>query len=200
MTKSRHSLIEDICAMIVGALITSVGITILRNGGIMTGGTAGLALLVHYALGLPVAVSFFALNLPFFFLGYWKMGAAFTVKSVCAVTLVSLLTSAHATFLHPGTLDSTYAALMGNVLLGVGILILLRHQISIGGVNILSLYLAEKSGFKLGYVQLAIDSLILLSSLSMLSPFIFVSSLAGAAILNMILAMNHRHDRYQVAR
>ena len=89
-----------------------------------------------------------------------------------------------------------YAALAGGTLTGVGLLILFRHRTSLGGINILALYLQERYGFRAGYVQLAIDVVILFASSFVLEPENLALSLAGAAVLNLVLATNHRPGRY----
>ena len=45
-------------------------------------------------------------------------------------------------------------------------------------------------------MQLAIDALILLASLALLTPSAWLLSLAGTAVLNLTLAINHRPGRY----
>ena len=43
-----HSVIEDILAILTGTLFVSLGIALFNQAGLLTGGTAGLAFLVHY--------------------------------------------------------------------------------------------------------------------------------------------------------
>ncbi len=52
-------------------------------------------LLIHYATHLPFGVVFFVINLPFYWLSVRRMGAAFTLKTFCAVGLVSLFSDLH---------------------------------------------------------------------------------------------------------
>ena len=57
---------------------------------------------------------------------------------------------------------------MGGCLIGLGMLVLFRHRASLGGVNILVLYLQDRHGWRAGYVQLAIDGAIMLLALALL--------------------------------
>jgi uncharacterized membrane-anchored protein YitT (DUF2179 family) len=103
--------------------------------------------------------------------------------------------------LHPaalGTLDidPVYGVLGGNLLAGVGLLILFRHQSSLGGFNIMALLLQEKLGWRAGYVQMVLDVAIVLSSLALVPPLLVLLSAAGATLLNLVLALNHRPGRY----
>ena len=50
------------------------------------------------------------------------------------------------------------------VLIGVGLLILFRHRASLGGFNILCLWLQERYGLSAGKIQMGMDCSIVLSS------------------------------------
>lgn len=122
----------------------------ISPGRCLTGGTAGMAFLIHYATHLPFGVVFFVINLPFYWLSVRRMGAAFTLKTFCAVGLVSLFSDLHGYFIHVDRLNPYYATLFGNIMVGIGFVVLFRHKASLGGVNILALYLQDKSGIRAG--------------------------------------------------
>jgi len=54
-----HSLFEDILALLIGAIFVSLGIAMFNQAGLLTGGTAGLAFLIHYATKIPFGMAFF---------------------------------------------------------------------------------------------------------------------------------------------
>lgn len=103
--KLTHTWLEDALALLFGTLMISFGIILFRQAGALTGGTAGMAFLIHYATHLPFGVVFFAINLPFYWLSVRRMGAAFTLKTFCAVGLVSLLSDLHGYFIHVDRLN-----------------------------------------------------------------------------------------------
>jgi len=63
-------------------------------------------------------------------------------------------------------------------------------------VNILALFLQDRYGIRAGKLQLGVDLVILLASLFLVSVPALLGSILGAAALNMVIAMNHRPDRY----
>ncbi|WP_455275343.1 YitT family protein [Ralstonia thomasii] len=195
-TIARHSALEDVLAIVTGTLFVSLGITLFKQGGLLSGGTAGVAFLIHYATSLPFGVVFFTINLPFYYLAVRRMGWRFTLKTFCAVALVSWLSEVHAHFVHLGTLNPLYAGVIGGTLMGVGLIVLFRHQASLGGVNIVALYLQDKYGIRAGKFQMAVDVGIVLASLFVVSPIALVASLVGAVALNLSIALNHRPGRY----
>lgn len=90
----RHSLFEDAQGLVTGTLFVALGLVLLRQAGLLTGGTAGIAFVLHYATGWRFGPLFFAINLPFYWLAWHRMGARFTIKTFCAVALLSLLSEA----------------------------------------------------------------------------------------------------------
>lgn len=192
----KHTPLEDIQALLIGTLLVSLGVTMFGKSSLITGGTAGLAFLMHYATGITFGKLFFLINLPFYWLAFRKLGLAFVLKTFTAVALLSVFTEFMPLVLHIDRIDPFYAAAAGGALLGVGLLVLFRHRASLGGLNILVIYLQERFGWRAGLVQLGFDALILLGSLSVISAASVAISLIGAAVLNLTLAINHRPGRY----
>lgn len=194
--RTAHTKPEDILAILTGTLVISFGVMLMKQSGTLTGGTAGLALLVHHGIGVPFGVVFLLLNLPFAYIAYKQMGAGFLIRTFLAIVLVSFFTEFHGRFIEIGALNPFYAAVLGGVCMGLGFLVLFRHRTSLGGFNILALYLQNRFGIRAGNVQMALDLIILVGSAFLISPPLLVASIIGAAILNLILTMNHRPDRY----
>lgn len=195
-TLQRHSLFEDVQALVTGTLFISLGVVLFNRTGLLTGGTAGLAFLVHYASGISFGKVFFVLNLPFYWLAWRRMGRAFTIKTFVAVALLSVLAEWHPLVVRFEALDPWYAAVMGGLLMGAGFLMLFRHRASLGGVGILALYLQDSRGWRAGRVQMVIDCAIVATAFATVEPMRVVYSLAGAVALNLILAINHKPGRY----
>jgi uncharacterized membrane-anchored protein YitT (DUF2179 family) len=196
--KLAHTWLEDALALLFGTLMISFGVIMFRQAGALTGGTAGIAFLIHYATHLPFGVAFFLINLPFYWLSVRRMGMQFTLKTFCAVALVSLFSDLHGRFIHFDQLNPYYATLFGNIMVGIGFVVLFRHKASLGGVNILALYLQDKSGIRAGKFQMVVDACIVTASLFFVSLPMLAASIVGAVILNSIIAMNHRPGRYAV--
>ena len=93
-------------------------------------------------------------------------------------------------------LSPPLAAVLGGLLCGAGMLILFRHHASLGGFNVLVLYLQDRFGWRAGKVQMALDSLIVLGGLVVADPQRVALSVLGAGVLNLALTINHRPGRY----
>lgn len=193
-----HSLLEDAIAICTGVLLISVGVALFTSAGLLTGGTAGLAFLLHYTTGWGFGKVFFVINLPFYWLALRKFGKWFTAKTFIAVALLSLLTELQPHFLKFSELQPLYAALAGGLVTGTGFLVLFRHRCSLGGIGILALYLQDRQGWRAGKIQMALDCSIVLLALWSVEPTRVALSVVGAVALNLVLAMNHRPGRYMV--
>jgi uncharacterized membrane-anchored protein YitT (DUF2179 family) len=192
----RHTLLEDAQALVTGTLLIALGVAMFKHAGLLTGGTAGLAFLLHYASGIGFGKLFFVLNLPFYWIAWRRMGRVFTVKTFVAVALLSAFTELQPFVLRFDVLHPLYAAVLGGLLAGAGFLILFRHQASLGGVGIVALMLQQDRGWRAGKVQMVVDVCILVAALFVVDPLRIGYSLVGALALNLTLAVNHKPGRY----
>lgn len=192
----RHRTYEDIQALLTGTVFVALGISLFGHTGLLTGGTAGVAFLLHYATGWNFGLLFFAVNVPFYGLAWKRMGKAFTVKTFIAVGLLALLTNVLPLLLRFEWINPIFSAVMGGLLMGAGMLILFRHRASLGGFNVLVLYLQERFGWRAGRIQMALDCTIVLCSFAVVDWQHTALSVLGAVVLNQTLATNHRVGRY----
>jgi uncharacterized membrane-anchored protein YitT (DUF2179 family) len=191
-----HSLFEDAQGLVTGCLLVALAVVMFREAGLVTGGTTGVAFLTHYVSGWPLGAVLFVVNLPFYVFGWKALGPAFTVKTFAAVGLLSLFVEWLPSLLGFSFLHPAFAAVMAGLLAGCGILALIRHGASLGGIGIMAIYLQKQRGWRAGTVQMAFDSLILAAAFAVVEPWKALLSLLGAAALNMVIGVNHRSDRY----
>lgn len=195
-TVDAHTKIEDMLAMLIGTFILSFALNLLQFSGIMTGGTAGLSLLIHYITGLKFGTVFFLINIPFYYFAYKKMGIALVIKTFIAVLLLSAFTEIMPQFIKIQALNPIYATIVANLIMGISFLILFRHRSSLGGVNLLALYLQSKFNISAGKFQMGIDLSILIASAFFVEWHLLAISILGAIVLNFVIAMNHKSSRY----
>ena len=192
----HHSLSEDAQGLAYGATVAAFAMTILTHLGLITGQTAGLAVLISYATGWAFGPVFFAVNLPFYWLGYRRMGAAFTAKTFAAVAGLSALTLLMPGWVSFAQLDPVLGAVLFGMLSGSALLALFRHGASLGGVGILALYLQDSTGFRAGWTQLLFDLCLFSVALWVIEARLVAISALGALVTNLVIAINHRRDRY----
>jgi uncharacterized membrane-anchored protein YitT (DUF2179 family) len=192
----RHTTFEDAQAIVTACAFFSLGLTLLGSARLLMGGTPGIALLIARATHLQFGTVYFVVNLPFFWLGVRRLGWPFALKTFAAVALLAFVTDRLPLVLHLDHVHPLYAAVMGGALAGVGLLMLFRHEASLGGLSVLALYLQERFGIRAGVFQLVVDAAILVASFFVVSPTTLALSVLGAIALNLVLAINHRPGRY----
>jgi uncharacterized membrane-anchored protein YitT (DUF2179 family) len=193
---SRHSLIEDAQGIAYGATMAAFGIVILTHLGLVTGQTAGLAVLISYAMGWSFGPVFFAINLPFYVLGYLRMGWRFTLKTFLAVGLLSALSLWLPGQVSFASLNPYVGAVLFGFLSGSALLALFRHGASLGGIGIVALMLQDRFGWRAGWVQLGFDALLFSAAFLVIEARLVLISFLGALVVNLVIAINHRRDRY----
>lgn len=192
----RHTLLEDTQALLTGPLLFAFAIVLIRQAGLLTGGTAGITFLAHYASGVPFGVLYFLINIPFYIFGFLALGRAFTIKTFCAVALLSVYSELLPRWIVIESINPIFAAILGGLLAGAGLLMLIRHQASVGGLGVLAIYLQKKHGWRAGTVQMLADGFIVCGALYVVDLEKVALSILGAFMLNLVLTINHRPGRY----
>ena len=192
----RHRPYEDVLALGTGTLFVALGVTLFGFSGLLTGGTVGIVFLIHYATGWNFGITFFLINVPFYALAWRQMGREFTLKTVASVGMLSAFVGALPRMLEIQSISTPFASVLGGLLMGVGILMLFRHRASLGGFNVLALYLQERLGWRAGKTQMALDCAIVACSFVLVDWQHVALSIVGAIMLNLTLALNHQPGRY----
>ncbi len=193
---ARHSFFDDLQGILTGALVVAIGILFIKQAGLLTGGAVGITFLIHYATGANFGLILFLVNLPFYWLAIRRMGNEFTFKTLTTVSTVSLLVEGLPHVIAIAHIDPFFAGGAGGLLMGIGMLILFRHRASLGGLNVLVLWLQERSGWRAGKLQMGLDVAILLGAALIVPPLLLAASILGAVLLNFALAVNHKPGRY----
>lgn len=193
---TKHGALDDAQGLAFGSFMAAVGLTLLTHLGFVTGQTAGLAVLISYATGWGFGPVFFAINLPFYWFGYKRLGLAFTIKSFVAVGLLSVLTQFLPGWIRFESVNPIVGAVLFGAITGSALLALFRHGASLGGIGILALYLQDRTGFRAGYTQLIFDVCLFATALLLRDPILVAYSALGSVVLNLVIAINHRRDRY----
>lgn len=194
----RHSILDDAQGIAFGSFMAAVGVLLLTHLGFVTGQTAGLAILISYATGWGFGPVFFVVNLPFYWLGWRRFGPVFVAKSFIAVAALSAMAIWLPPYLQFGQVHPALGAVLIGCLIGAGLLALFRHGSSLGGIGIVGLYVQDATGFRAGWVQLIFDACLFMLAFAFRDPVTVAWSFLGAIVLNLVIAVNHRRDRYVV--
>ncbi len=196
VTVVKHGPYEDAQALFSGSLFVGITMMMFAQAGLLTGSTAGLAFVLHYATGLSFGGIYFAINIPFYWFAWKYIGKEFTIKTFLSVALLSVVTELGPRLIHIDYLHPAFAAIAGGLLMGTGVLFLARHKSSLGGATIVSLYAQDKWSIPAGKVQMVIDCIVVALALWIV-PFDRVAwSVFAAVVMGVFLAVSHRPGRY----
>jgi len=193
---TKHTLFDDLQGILTGTLVLSIGLAYLKSAELLTGGTAGVAFLVHYTTGWNFGLSLFIINIPFYILGVIRRGWLFTFKTLVSVSLVGLFTELTPAVLLIEFIDPVFAAIGGGLLIGTGMLIVFRHNASLGGFNILALVLQDRYGISAGKTLMLCDSLVVAAGLFLMPIWLLIISILGAVLISFVISVNHKPGRY----
>ena len=180
----------DVQGLAFGIVMTSLSVVFLKAAGLVTGQTAGIALLLSYILPLGFGPLFFLIGLPFLVLAWVKRGPVFAIRTIIVVVGISTLSQLLAKIVLFERLDPLVAAILGGACSGMGLIAIFRHNASAGGMTILGIILEHRTGFKAGWFQLSVDAMVFLASAFVLSPSQLLYSFLGAVITNMAIVWN----------
>lgn len=200
----RHYLISKLSAAFLYALAVAVALNFFWGPGkIYASGITGFAQIIQSVserfmpFTLSTSVMYFVLNIPLFILGWCKIGHRFTIFTIIAVLLGSIMMRVIAPIKI--TYDPIICALFGGVINGVGTGIALKSGISTGGLDVLGIILRKKTGKSFGQINIFFNLIIVICA-----GFVFGWTRALYTALNIFVngrvidAVYTQHQKMQV--
>ena len=176
-----------------GSFLVALGIWFLKSAGLLVSGTAGLTLLLQpWVTELSFGSLFFLLNLPFFLLALKTLPSVFALRTLAAMALVSVLSDLMLASIRLEQMPELTAALAAGGLIGTGLLVVFRAGGSLGGVNILALYLERRWQIHTSYSLIVFDIGLLLLALTQTGSEQVAYSLLCFLIMSSVLRRYHR--------
>lgn len=149
---SKGKLIKIIFFIILGSALMGVGIEeFLVPNKILDGGITGISIMLSHLTGMKLGIFIFALNIPFFYIGYKQIGKTFALSTLLGITVLSISTA----FLHDVpvfTTDPLLATVFGGMILGAGVGLVIRYGGSLDGTEILAILANKKLPFSVGEI------------------------------------------------
>ncbi len=158
----------DYFIMTVGSVIFCMAWTsFLIPNGLASGGLTGLCTIIQYGTGLPVGISYPALNVLLLILGFLVLGKGFGVKTIFVIALTSILFDVLPMFPQLKVMmdEKLLVALVGAAMESVGIGIIMLRGGSTGGTDIIALIINKFWPLSPGRVYLMTDVFIIMSLL-----------------------------------
>lgn len=152
--------------LLVGSFIMacSTAFFLLPNK-LSTGGFSGLSTIAYYLFHVPVGTAMIILNVPLFFIAFFRVGKKFILKSVAGTFFLSIFINVLERF-PAVTTDKFLACIYGGIIMGIGTAIILKVSGSTGGSDLLSYVVRSfNDKFRSGDLIIAIDTFIIVISI-----------------------------------
>lgn len=157
------SQLKNIIFLTVGAMITAFALeSFLVPNNIIDGGVIGISMIASHITKWNLGLLILILNTPFIIMAFKKMGGKFVVQTAFAnIILAVFLNIFHH---YKVTHDLLLATVFGGIILGLGVGIILKHEGSLDGTEMLSLVLSKKLGVSVGEFIMGINVFIYLAA------------------------------------
>lgn len=185
--------------MLFGIIIYCIGYTaFILPYQITTGGVAGISALVYYAMGMPVTISYLAINAGLIAIALYTMGWRYCLKTMVSIGLITVgiaFFQQLVTEIGPDGKpvlmrivgdQKSIACVIGGVTEGMGLAFVFLAGGSTGGTDIVASSINKYKDMSLGRIMLMIDLTIITSS------WFIISDLENLVIsyLTLIISMN----------
>lgn len=126
---------------------------------ILSGGVAGIAMILGLYLPLNSGVFIFALNIPIFIMGYLYLGKRFIFNSAFSVAVTSVAMQ----FIPVEVIvqDLLLSSIFGGVLAGVAIGLIFKMGGSSGGFDVIGMIISKKRDLALGNFFFTLNAVII---------------------------------------
>lgn len=164
---SKEKYAEKFSASLFYGLMSAVAVNFFfQPGHVYSSGATGLAQVLsaiserYLSFTIPLALTFYAINLPLLVLAWYKIGHKFTIFTFITVTMSSLFIQIVPQITL--TSDPLINAIFGGLVMGTGIGYGLKSRISSGGTDIISLTIRKMTGRSVGSISLIVNAIIML--------------------------------------
>ena len=155
--------VKNLLFLTIGAIITALALeSFLVRNNIIDGGVIGISMIVSHITKLNLGLLILIINTPFIIMAFKKMGAKFVVQTVYANIILAVFLNLFHHYKVTG--DLLLSTVFGGIILGFGVGVILKHEGSLDGTEMLSLVVARRFGCSVGEFIMGINVFIYLAA------------------------------------
>ena len=146
-----------------GAIVAGFALeAFLVPNSVIDGGVIGISMIVSHITKLNLGLLILIINTPFIIMAFKKMGAKFVVQTVYANIILAVFLNLFHHYKVTG--DLLLSTVFGGIILGFGVGVILKHEGSLDGTEMLSLVVARRFGCSVGEFIMGINVFIYLAA------------------------------------
>ena len=165
---------KDYLNITIGAALYAFGIIgFIRPAEIVMGGLPGIALLIEYGSGIPLQLTFFAVNAVLLIFALRIFGKKFLTKTIYCVVVFTLFLSVLSRIITNPIVEyeMLMSGIIGGMLCGAGMGFIFNASASNGGFTIIVAAINKYKNISFGRGVMFIDIVIIFSSLIVFADF-----------------------------
>ena len=169
ITKNKKFIgeLKDYIMIVVWLALYAFGFTaFILPEKVVCGGLAGLASLVYFRFGIPVAITNYAMNVLLLIMAFRVVGKRFVIRTVFGFTVISIFFAVmQPLFPEPFVNNQPFMnIILGAIMCGMGVGIAFVHNGSSGGTDIVAAMVSKHTNVTIGRTILYTDIFIISSS------------------------------------
>lgn len=178
--------------IILGSFLLSIGINyFLVPFELLDGGIIGIGLIIKYLTGIKAGLAIILLSIPIFTLA-WFINKNYFFNSLHGMLFSSFIIDilASSEFISPfNIIPPLLSSILGGIFVGLGIGIMLRHETSTGGTDLLAQFLSNIFKINVGIMIFIIDSIVILFGGLLISKETFLLSSLTIIIVGIFTSL-----------
>lgn len=158
---------KDYLYIVIGLMVYAVGlIGFIKPGGIVTGGLAGVALLIEYSTGFQLQYTYFIINCCLLGIALKLLGVKFMTKTIFGVLVLTFFLTVCRTYIKEPIIagEPLLSAVIGAMMCGAGIGIVFSANGSTGGTDIVVAIINKYKNISFGRGMMLCDFAIICCS------------------------------------
>lgn len=171
---------------------------------VVIGGLAGIGTIVYLTMGIPVAITQYALNLLLLAIALKVVGKKFVLGTIYGATMISVFIGIFQPLFKEGLSHEPFMnVVIGGILAGLGVGIAFTHNGSSGGTDIIAAMVSKHTNVSIGRTMLYVDMTIISSSYFIfhqidLVIYGLVVLLLASSVADMVINTNRQAVQFTI--
>lgn len=160
--------LKDYFFILLGAFFIALAVVLFfMPNNFTTGGTPGMAILLHNLSGFSISTMVIVINTPLLIIGSKYLGKKFALKTILTIVLMSGFINIFTHIFSSVVITNNIllASIFGGVFIGLGVGLIIKGEASAGGSTIIARIVYKKAHIKPAKVMMVIDVLIVVCSI-----------------------------------
>ena len=185
-------ILKKMFVILLGSFLLSIGINFfLVPFELLDGGIIGIGLIIKYLTGIKPGLAIIVLSLPIFTLA-WFYNRSYFYNSIHGMLfssfVIDLLGPSRA-YIPAIQISPVFSSIFGGILVGLGIGIMLRHETSTGGTDLLAQFLSKIFKINVGIMIFIIDALVICLGGLLISKETFLLSSLTITVVGLFTSL-----------